>query len=60
MGEPEAPFDAVAHALAYKFALAAGIGHRESVRHATLEARAERDPGGFARIMSNLATPAGA
>ena len=37
-----------------------GIGHRESVRHATLKARAERDPGGFGRIMSNLATPAGA
>ena len=46
----EAPFDAVAYTLMCQFALAAGIGHREAVRHATLEARAERDLGGFDRI----------
>ena len=44
-------FNAVAYRIAYQFALAAGLGHRESVRHATLAARAkQRDPDGFARI----------
>ena len=47
----EPVFNAVAYRIAYQFALAAGIGHRESVRHATLAARAEqRDSEGFDRI----------
>lgn len=43
-------WDAVAYALAYQFGIAVGIGHSEAVRHAALEARAERDPRGFGRI----------
>ena len=47
----EPVFDAVAYRIAYQFGIAVGIGHRESVRHATLAARAEqRDPEGFDRI----------
>ena len=48
MDEPV--FDAVAYALAYQFGIAVGIEHSEAVRQATLTARAERDPDGFARI----------
>ena len=44
-------FNAVAYVLAYQFALAVGIGHRESVRHAALAAVVnERSPEGFDRI----------
>ncbi len=46
----EVVFNAVAYALAYQFGIAVGIGHSEAVRHATLTARVERDPDGFARI----------
>ena len=51
----EPVFDAIAYRIAYQFALAAGIGHRESVRHATLAARAgERDPAGQCRVADRI------